>query len=140
MIGAIPLFLAVKFIFNPWLQNVEQSFCKEWMGFSGLELNLFAIIVMLYAMLLGFLVVCVRQMIQIKKSGQFPLPGKKTMSLTKIVYGNRALIKPVIVLLLIIVLFIGSIYFHTYINQLINENQVKVAEKCDKLQKAEKRN
>ncbi len=139
LIGTVPLLLFVKFIFNPWLQNMEQSFCKEWMGFSGLELNFIAIMLMLYATILGFLVVCVRQIIQIKKSGQFPLPGKKTMSLTKIVYGKRALIKPVIGLVLIIVLFIWSVRIYTYINQFINENQVKVAEKCEKLQKAEKR-
>lgn len=139
LIGAIPVLLFVKFIFNPWVQNMEQNFCKEWMGISVFELHFFGMMLMLYATILGFLVVCVRQIIQIKKSGQFPLPGKKTMSLTKIVYGKRALIKPVIGLVLIIVLFIWSVRIYTYINQFINENQVKVAEKCEKLQKAEKR-
>ncbi len=139
LIGAIPLLFLVKLVFNPWLQNMEQSFCKEWMGFSGMELNFFAIMLMLYAMLLGFLLVFVRQIIQIKKSGQFPLPGAKTMSLTKIAYGKQALIKPMIGLALILVLLVWSVMIHNIINQLIDESQVKLTQECEKLQKAEER-
>ena len=137
LIGTVPLLLLVKFVFNPWLQNMEQSFCKEWMGFSGMELNFFAIMLMLYALVLGFLLVIVRQIIQIKKSGQFPLPGVKTMSLTKITYGKKAMIKPIIGLALIIVLLVWSVMIHNIINQLIDDSQVKLTQKCEKLQKAE---
>ncbi|WP_154223487.1 hypothetical protein [Marinicella rhabdoformis] len=137
VIGAIPLLLLVKFVFNPWLQNMEQSFCKEWMGFSGMELNFFVIMLMVYVMLLGILFVFVRQIIQIKKSGQFPLPGAKTMSLTKITYGNKALVKPIIGLTLTVVLVVLSVILHFKINYLIDESQVKVIQHCQKLQKTE---
>lgn len=137
VIGAIPLLLIVKFIFNPWLQNMEQSLCKEWIGFSGMELNFFAIMLMVYAMLMGILFVLVRQIIQIKKSGQFPLPDVKTMSLTKITYGKKAMIKPMIGLVLIIALLVLSVMLHNNINQMIDESQIKLTQECKKLQKAE---
>ena len=137
LIGTVPLLLLVKFVFNPWLQNMEQSFCKEWMGFSGMELNFFAIMLMLYVLILGFLLVIVRQIIQIKKLGQFPLPGAKTMSLTKITYGEKAMIKPVIGLVLIIALLVLSVMLHISIIELIDDSQIKLTQKCEKFQKAE---
>lgn len=132
LIGTVPLLLFVKFIFNPWLQNMEQSFCKEWMGFSGLELNFIAIMLMLYALVLGSLFVIVRKIIQIKRSGQFPLPGAKTMSLTKIIYGKKAMTKPMIGLVLIMALLVLSVMLHYSINQMIDESQIKLRQECEK--------
>lgn len=118
----VPLFILTQYWFLPWFEGyVKKSHCFNYGSYTGTELVFYGIFVGFPVSLVIVLVALEgSKAISVFKIGQYPLPGEKVFKPTKYVYGFKARIRPLILLLLLGFLLGFSIWGYFSASEIID--------------------
>ncbi|PHR89641.1 MAG: hypothetical protein COA76_03555 [Moritella sp.] len=125
--------LFTLFYFMPRFMNfIEVAHCFDYAGFSGLQILFYGLFVAApLSLLLIITAIEGPRNMQIMRLGQSPLPTEKVLRPTKYVYGIKAKIRPVLLLLALVCIFVFSMRGVYWANDFIAMMSKMELTQCD---------
>lgn len=129
---ALPLFCVIQFIGLPWLLEFsDRAHCVTVFGLNGFELIFFGlfmgvpfILAIIYGLTLG------RRALKVIQARQTPLPTEKVFLKTKIIYGDRAIVRGYVALCFLLALVIAACYGYVPAKGFLSNVDAKEFPKC----------
>ncbi len=119
-----------KWLAEPYVNEFKQQTCFDWMGLNAGQVYFLGLIVLFLLVVLIVIFFMLRLYHQVKVAGQFPLPGKKTMKPVKIAYGEDALKKPRLALIMSAGMLVMSVFLFSMLFFLISGKVDKLEAEC----------
>jgi len=125
--------LFTLFSIAPSVSNfMAVSHCFNYAGFSGVQILFYGLFVAAPLTLLLIIgVIEGPRNVRIMRLGQSPLPTEKVLRPTKYVYGRKAKIRPVLLLLALVLILVFSIQGVYWANELIAMMSTMELSQCD---------
>jgi len=108
----LPLVLITHFLVIPWITDYARyANCYQYGEYNGIELLLYgAFVAMPLSFALVLLLLLGPRSLRILRVLQDPLPGAKVLRRTRYLYGTRALLLPLMTLLLVLVMLAAAFW------------------------------